>query len=77
MSAQRLMDMRNFFSSVKKKDLHRANMRVQRFYDDEKEEKSEEARKKLRKDIAEQKELRTTHYIGPPLLVPWFGPGTF
>ena len=58
MSAQRAMDMRKFFSSVTKKELHRANMHVQRFHDEEKSQKIAEAQQNLRKEIADEKEAR-------------------
>ena len=54
MSAQRAMDMRKFFSSVTKKELHRANMHVQRFHDEEKSQKIAEAQQNFRKEIADE-----------------------
>ena len=47
MSAQRQMDMRRFFGSVKYKGFHLANMKVQMYHDEEKAETQAAAQKEL------------------------------
>jgi hypothetical protein len=58
MSAQRKMDMRNFFKNVNRKDAHLANMQVQLFRDEEKAEVEAEKRKQLAIQIADENEVR-------------------
>ena len=52
------MDLRNFFSRVKSKGMHLANMHVQEYHDREKAEKLQESREELRKQIISEIERR-------------------
>ena len=52
------MDLRNFFSRVKSKGTHLANMHVQEYHDREKAEKLQESREELRNQIVSEIERR-------------------
>ena len=52
------MDLRNFFSRVKSKGMHLANMHVQEYHDREKAEKVQESREELRNQIVFEIERR-------------------
>lgn len=58
MSSDRKMDMRNFFRSVKRKEVHRANMQIENFRDEDKGVADAERRNLLNLQIEARNEIR-------------------